>query len=86
MTSQFTKNEEESLLKLKLILERAAEYGLHIQWKKCRVLQRSIEFLGLTIQDGNVQSSPHKVKAVTNYKPPTTIKELHRNLSRIMPS
>lgn len=74
------RTEEEALSKLKRVLERAAEYGLQIQWKKCHMLQRSIEFLGLIIQDGNIRSSPNKVKAVSVYKPPRTVKELQRFL------
>lgn len=58
------KTEEEALEKLKPVLIRASEYGFNIKWKKCSLLQRSIEFLGFEINDGAIRATPHKIKAV----------------------
>lgn len=74
------KTEAEALEKLKRVLIRASEYGLNIKWKKCSLLQRSIEFLGFEINNGTIRATPHKIKDVIAYKPPKNAKEIQRFL------
>lgn len=69
-------NEEDAITNLKLVLERAKEYGLEINQKKCKLLQRRIEFLGHIIEDGKLYPSLDKTKAVLRFPEPQTIKEI----------
>lgn len=72
--------EEEGLQKLKAVLKVASEYGLNIKWKKCKLLQRKIEFLGYEIEDGKLRSAVAKTIDVKNYKEPKNAKQLDRFL------
>lgn len=74
------KSEEEALDKLRKVLEKCKEYGLNIKWKKCSFFQQKIEFLGFEIEKGTIKASTTKTKCVTNYKKPTTTKEIQRFL------
>ncbi|XP_018364372.1 PREDICTED: uncharacterized protein LOC108762066 [Trachymyrmex cornetzi] len=70
------KNEEENVERLKQVLKRAEEYGLEINKKKCRLLERRIEFLGHVIEDGKLYPSPEKTKTVLKFPEPKTTKEI----------
>jgi len=48
------KNEKENLEKLNRVLMPAMEYGLEINWKKCKLLVRRVEYLGFVIAAGQV--------------------------------
>lgn len=74
------KSEEEALDKLKIVLRRAEEYGLNIKWKKCKLLQRKIEFLGYEVEDGKLRAAAAKTLVVKNYKQPINAKEVERLL------
>lgn len=69
-------NETEAIERLKMVFDCAAKAGLNISWKKCQFLQRSIEFLGHVIENGEIKPSRQKSKAVRNFLEPTTIKKL----------
>ena len=49
------------------MLRVASEHGLLVNWSKCRFLQTRIEYLGHIIEDGNIQPSECKTKAVANF-------------------
>lgn len=53
----------------------AANNGLDINWKKCKFLQRNVEFLGHVIGEG-VKPSLSKIKAVQGFPQPNTFKQL----------
>lgn len=69
-------NEEEGLQRLKLVLEVAAQYGLRINWKKAKLLQTEIEYLGHKVRCGEVQPTTEKVDAVMKFPEPKTGKQL----------
>lgn len=69
-------NEEQGLQRLRLVLETAVEYGLDINWKKCRFMLRKIEFLGYVIEDGRIHPSPDKTTAVQNFPEPKSCKDV----------
>lgn len=73
-------NEEEALEKLKRVLKVAEEYGLNIKWKKCKLLERKIDFLGYEIENGKIRASTTKTACVKNYSQPKNQKELQRFL------
>lgn len=74
------KDEEESLLRLKAVLEVAATRGLKVNWSKCQLLKRCIDFLGYTIEDGTIKPSELKTMAVEKFPVPSSKKGLQRFL------
>jgi transposase InsO family protein len=69
-----SKNVEEGFVKLHKVIGRAEEFGLEFNWKKCKFLQKRIEYLGHDIEAGKVRPSLTKIAAVQNFPEPTTIK------------
>lgn len=70
----FAKTKEENLLKLEMFFAVAAEFGLRINWRKCKFLQTKVQFLGLIIEGGTIKPSDEKIKAVKNFPTPTNIR------------
>lgn len=68
------KDEGECLRKLKQVLERARDYGLRINWRKCNLLVCRVEYLGHIVEGGTVRPSERKVTAVTRFPRPTSVK------------
>lgn len=68
------KTEEEAINRLEVVLKRAEEYGLIINWQKCQFMKRQIEYLGYIITDNTVQPSPLKIQAVMRFKEPKNVK------------
>lgn len=68
------KTEEEALKKIEKVLRRAEEFGLQLNWKKCHFMKKEIEYLGYIIRDNEVRPSKEKIKAVSNFKKPYSIK------------
>lgn len=56
--------EAESYEKLKDVINTAKEYGLIVNWKKCKFMVQRVEYLGSIIEDSLVQPSNEKTKAV----------------------
>lgn len=48
-------DERQGLQRLKQVLELSPQYGLQINWKKAKILQTEIEYLGHVIKDGEVR-------------------------------
>lgn len=53
------RNDNEAIQKLKIVVERASEYGLEI-YKKCQFVKTTVEFLGHRIEDGKLYTSTEK--------------------------
>jgi len=68
------KDEKEFLEKLKRVLETARDYGLRINWKKCNLLVRQVEYLGHIVEASTIKPSERKVTAITKFPKPTSIK------------
>ncbi|OXU16662.1 hypothetical protein TSAR_010531 [Trichomalopsis sarcophagae] len=45
---------EEAIDNFKKVLETAARFGLKINWKKCQLLQKKVEFLGHVVEGGKI--------------------------------
>lgn len=70
------KDEEENIERLKSVFSIASDYGLEINFKKCKFLHKKIEFLGHIIQNGQLFPSPQKTAAVLNYPEPKNQKDV----------
>lgn len=58
------------------VLSRLAQYNLYLRPEKCEFKKSEIEYLGLIIRAGEVAMDPIKVKAVTEWPTPKSLKEL----------
>lgn len=65
-------DDEEAFNRLVIVMEVAAENGLNFNLKKCKFLQRKVEYLGHVIENGTVAPSPGKVEAVKRFPEPKT--------------
>ncbi|KAK9736412.1 Reverse transcriptase (RNA-dependent DNA polymerase) [Popillia japonica] len=70
------KDEDEAVKRLQTVLERSRDYGLEINMKKCRFLQKRVEFLGHVIENGRIEPSDAKTKAVLRFPELKTIKQV----------
>lgn len=71
-----SKSEEEGFKVLEDVLKVATDFGLEIKWKKCKILQKEVEYLGYTISNGKIKPSGSKTKAVLNFPEPRTIQQV----------
>lgn len=65
--------DEEVILKLKRVLEVAADYGLEFNFAKCQLLKRKVEFLGYVIENGTIRPSVAKTLAAKKFPEPATL-------------
>ncbi|XP_063915497.1 uncharacterized protein K02A2.6-like [Zophobas morio] len=68
--------EKEHLENLKLLFNQIQESGLKINLSKCSFFQKSVSYLGYTIDAEGLHPSNDKVKALTQMKQPTNKVEL----------
>lgn len=64
------------LEKLKRVLEVASQYDLIINWKKCSLLQTSVEYLGRIVENGNIRPSERKTEAVKGFPMPACVRQV----------
>jgi hypothetical protein len=68
---------QEITLEVLAILEK---YDLFLRPQKCEFEKQEIEYLGLIIRPSEVAMDPGKVRAITEWKTPTTLKEVQAAL------
>lgn len=61
------KDEAEAFDGLRETMATAVEKGLSINWKKCKFLEREVEYLGHVVGGGFIRPSNEKVKAVQKF-------------------
>lgn len=71
-----SRDESEGINNLREVLLTASEYGLNINWKKCRFLESRIEYLGHIVEGGTVKPSERKTAAVLNFPRPACFKDV----------
>lgn len=76
----YARNFDEHLERLQTVFERLRQHGLKLKAEKCSLIQPEVKFLGHVISAGGVMTDPDKVRAVTEWPLPTTLKELRRYL------
>ena len=70
-----SKTFEEQFTNLELVFERLRRANLKLNPKKCHLFQKEVTFLGHTISERSVGTSPDKIEAVKNWPTPRTSKE-----------
>jgi hypothetical protein len=72
----YSRNEEEHVDHLHVVLQRLREHRLYAKLSKCDFWLKEIKFLGHTISQDGVAVEPDKVQEVMNWKPPTTVHQI----------
>jgi hypothetical protein len=72
----YSKNEEEHVRHLHVVLQRLREHRLYAKLSKCDFWLKEIKFLGHTISQADIAVDPDKVQEVMNWKPPTTVRQI----------
>ena len=70
-----SKTFEEQFLNLELVFERLRKAGLKLNPSKCHLFQRQVTFLGHTISEFGIGTSPSKIETIKNWPTPRTAKQ-----------
>ena len=76
----FGRTYEEAYERLSKVLEKLCTAGLRLRASKCKLFQRSVEFLGFIISNEGIKTCKHIVEAVLNFPQPKNVKEVQRFL------
>ncbi len=76
----YSKSEEEHIGQVRNVLSRLLENQLYVKAEKCEFHVKQTTFLGYRISHEGVRMDERKVRAVTEWPQPSTIKELQRFL------
>ncbi|XP_054276477.1 uncharacterized protein K02A2.6-like [Macrosteles quadrilineatus] len=69
-------NYEETVQRLKLVLDKIREHDLRLNFEKCKFFQKRIAYLGHTIDENGLQKGSEKVKAIVEAKRPRDVNQL----------
>jgi len=72
----FSKNEEEHINHVRLVLEKLRTAGLYAKLEKCVFHQHQVEFLGYIISGEGLSMDPKKIRTVTKWKKPATVRDI----------
>jgi hypothetical protein len=67
-----TSTVEEHLIRLQEVFQCLRNAGLKIKASKCQFFETEVRFLGRVISDGQCAPDPNKVKAISDWRQPTT--------------
>jgi hypothetical protein len=79
----YSKNEEEHVGHLHVVLQHLREHRLYAKLSKCDFWLKEIKFLGHTISQAGITIDPDKVQEVMNWKPPTTVRQIRSFLGLV---
>lgn len=79
----FSKTPEEHKEHLRILFSRLREYGLRIKASKCLFGVSSLNFLSYEISKDGIKPSYEKIKSITEFPQPQTIKQSQRFLGMI---
>lgn len=72
----YSRNKEEHLQHLKMVLQRLQEQQLKINLEKCDFLKEELVYLGFVISKGELKMDPSKVEAILNWPTPRATGEV----------
>ena len=72
----FTKTQEELERITKMVLQQLQDNDLCLKPKKCKFDKTIIEYLGLIVKEGQLSMDPVKLKGITGWLTPSTVKQL----------
>jgi RNase H-like domain found in reverse transcriptase/Reverse transcriptase (RNA-dependent DNA polymerase)/Integrase zinc binding domain/Chromo (CHRromatin Organisation MOdifier) domain/Retroviral aspartyl protease len=72
----FSKNEDEHIKHIELVLKKLRQYNLYAHAKKCEFFKPELEFLGHIVSKAGLKVDPKKTNAVRTWPKPSTTQEL----------
>jgi hypothetical protein len=72
----FSKNEEEHVEHLRIVLQRLRDHKLYAKFSKCEFWLDSVKFLGHTISNEGISVDPSNVQEVMDWKPPKSVHQI----------
>jgi hypothetical protein len=69
----YSKNFEERVQRLNLVLERIVEAGLKLKPEKCEILRSKVVFLGHVVSEKGIEPNPDNVVKILSLPPPKTV-------------
>ena len=72
----FSTTFSQHLQRLDLVLSRLRHHQLKLKLSKCHFFQSQVQYLGHIVSAAGVATDPEKIRAVTEWPAPTTLKEL----------
>ena len=72
----FSNSLAEHLEHIRRVISRLKEHRLKIKMSKCEILKQSVQFLGLTITQGQIMPDDARISALYAYERPVTLKQL----------
>jgi Reverse transcriptase (RNA-dependent DNA polymerase) len=69
-------DEEEHTRCVNQVLKKLEEHDLYLKPEKCNFHVKEVEYLGIVIGQGQVKMDPTKVKGITEWPVPTSVKEV----------
>ena len=72
----YSSNREQHFKDVYVICFKLAASGLKLKWKKCKVEQTEVEYLGHIISSEYIKPSPSKVQRILEFEVPKTIKQM----------
>ena len=72
----YSNNQEEHPKQVRKVLQRLRENNLYVKLEKCAFNVESVSFLGFVLSPAGVTMDAQKVQAVTDWKSPSTVKEV----------
>lgn len=79
----FGKTEEEHDRRLNAVLKRAKESGLKLSQEKSQIKRKCVKYLGYNLSSKGISVNDEKIKAIVDFKAPTSKQELQRFLGMI---
>ena len=61
---------------MKMVLQRLQGNDLYLKPKKCKFNKTTMEYLGLIIKEGQLSMDPVKLKGISEWPVPTTVKQV----------
>lgn len=69
-----SKNFDDNLTNLDLVLCRLGDHGLKIRHKKCALFRRIVSYLGHLVSKSGIEPSPVNIDAILKYPQPRTVR------------
>ena len=69
---------EDHITLLSKVFDRLTQHHIKLNRGKCKFIQQEVEYLGHLIGHNTVKITPSKVKSVSDYPRPTTLKQVRR--------
>ena len=79
----FSKDWEEHLQRLRMVLSRLREANLRLGHKKCTMAQSSVTFIGHLVLEDGFQSDPRLLDSIRDIQLPTTVSQVRSFLGLV---